>query len=146
MLSRKSEMGITNTYKSESYNRKLQSEAVIGNQKAVIESDIVVVSKKSKLLKLAHRKAVIGSEVVASIEIVDAVPNELQSGIVEAVGKELQSAAMRRVLEKEVRHSSISMAAARLELIPKSISVLVIGARGFVETHCSLALKKRGDG
>ncbi|KAI3679716.1 hypothetical protein L2E82_51049 [Cichorium intybus] len=66
-------MGITNNYKSESYN---------------------LVSKKSKLLKLAHRKAVIGSEVVASIGIVDAVPNALQSGIVEAVGKELQSAAM----------------------------------------------------
>ncbi|XP_027334432.1 UDP-glucuronate 4-epimerase 6 [Abrus precatorius] len=41
--------------------------------------------------------------------------------------------------EKQVRHSSTPRR-------PNGISVLVTGAAGFVGTHCSLALKKRGDG
>ncbi|KAJ9701093.1 hypothetical protein PVL29_006441 [Vitis rotundifolia] len=41
--------------------------------------------------------------------------------------------------EKQVRHSSTPRR-------PNGFSVLVTGAGGFVGTHCSLALKKRGDG
>lgn len=41
--------------------------------------------------------------------------------------------------EKKVRHSSTPRR-------PGGFSVLVTGAGGFVGTHCSLALKKRGDG
>lgn len=41
--------------------------------------------------------------------------------------------------EKQVRHSSTPRR-------PHGFSVLVTGAAGFVGTHCSLALKKRGDG
>ncbi|XP_008222861.1 PREDICTED: UDP-glucuronate 4-epimerase 6 [Prunus mume] len=41
--------------------------------------------------------------------------------------------------EKQVRHSSTPKR-------PNGMSVLVTGAAGFVGTHCSLALKKRGDG
>ncbi|KAK1389809.1 UDP-glucuronate 4-epimerase 6 [Heracleum sosnowskyi] len=41
--------------------------------------------------------------------------------------------------EKQVRHSSTPRR-------PNGFSVLVTGAAGFVGTHCSLALKKRGDG
>ncbi|KAL2530177.1 UDP-glucuronate 4-epimerase 6 [Forsythia ovata] len=41
--------------------------------------------------------------------------------------------------EKRVRHSSTPRR-------PNGFSVLVTGAAGFVGTHCSLALKKRGDG
>ncbi|CAI9117572.1 OLC1v1018977C1 [Oldenlandia corymbosa var. corymbosa] len=41
--------------------------------------------------------------------------------------------------EKQVRHSSTPRR-------PNGLSVLVTGAAGFVGTHCSLALKKRGDG
>ncbi|GKB30813.1 UDP-glucuronate 4-epimerase 6-like protein [Tanacetum coccineum] len=41
--------------------------------------------------------------------------------------------------EKEVRRSSTPRR-------PNGFSVLVTGAGGFVGTHCSLALKKRGDG
>ncbi|KAL4380289.1 hypothetical protein S245_011540 [Arachis hypogaea] len=41
--------------------------------------------------------------------------------------------------EKQVRHSSTPRR-------PNGMSVLVTGAAGFVGSHCSLALKKRGDG
>nr|XP_004247883.1 UDP-glucuronate 4-epimerase 6 [Solanum lycopersicum] len=41
--------------------------------------------------------------------------------------------------EKQVRHSSTPHR-------PNGLSVLVTGAAGFVGSHCSLALKKRGDG
>lgn len=41
--------------------------------------------------------------------------------------------------EKKVRHSSTPRR-------PNGFSVLVTGAAGFVGTHCSLALRKRGDG
>jgi UDP-glucuronate 4-epimerase len=41
--------------------------------------------------------------------------------------------------EKQVRHSSTPRR-------PNGMSVLVTGAGGFVGSHCSLALKKRGDG
>ncbi|KAK1381154.1 UDP-glucuronate 4-epimerase 6 [Heracleum sosnowskyi] len=41
--------------------------------------------------------------------------------------------------EKQVRHSSTPRRA-------NGFSILVTGAAGFVGTHCSLALKKRGDG
>lgn len=41
--------------------------------------------------------------------------------------------------EKQVRHSSTPRR-------PNGFSVLVTGAAGFVGSHCSLALKKRGDG
>ncbi|KAL3507281.1 hypothetical protein ACH5RR_032663 [Cinchona calisaya] len=41
--------------------------------------------------------------------------------------------------EKQVRHSSTPSRS-------NGLSVLVTGAAGFVGTHCSLALKKRGDG
>ncbi|KAJ9182480.1 hypothetical protein P3X46_006472 [Hevea brasiliensis] len=41
--------------------------------------------------------------------------------------------------EKQVRHSSTPRR-------PNGLSVLVTGAAGFVGSHCSLALKKRGDG
>ncbi|CAL0333091.1 unnamed protein product [Lupinus luteus] len=41
--------------------------------------------------------------------------------------------------EKQVLHSSTPRH-------PKGISVLLTGAAGFIGTHCSLALKKRGDG
>jgi len=41
--------------------------------------------------------------------------------------------------EKQVRHSATPHR-------PNGFSVLVTGAAGFVGTHCSLALKKRGDG
>ncbi|XP_002522810.3 UDP-glucuronate 4-epimerase 6 [Ricinus communis] len=41
--------------------------------------------------------------------------------------------------EKQVRHSSTPRR-------PSGLSVLVTGAAGFVGSHCSLALKKRGDG
>ncbi|PON55615.1 Nucleotide sugar epimerase [Parasponia andersonii] len=41
--------------------------------------------------------------------------------------------------EKQVRHSSTPRR-------PSGMSVLVTGAAGFVGSHCSLALKKRGDG
>ncbi|XP_058093358.1 UDP-glucuronate 4-epimerase 6 [Magnolia sinica] len=41
--------------------------------------------------------------------------------------------------EKQVRHSSTPRR-------PNGLTVLVTGAAGFVGTHCSLALKKRGDG
>ncbi|KAI9115113.1 hypothetical protein K1719_014126 [Acacia pycnantha] len=41
--------------------------------------------------------------------------------------------------EKQVRHSSSPRR-------PNGMSVLVTGAAGFVGSHCSLALKKRGDG
>lgn len=41
--------------------------------------------------------------------------------------------------EKQVRHSATPRR-------PSGFSVLVTGAAGFVGTHCSLALKKRGDG
>lgn len=41
--------------------------------------------------------------------------------------------------EKQVRHSSTPSR-------PNGFSVLVTGAAGFVGSHCSLALKKRGDG
>ncbi|CAA3007367.1 UDP-glucuronate 4-epimerase 6-like [Olea europaea var. sylvestris] len=41
--------------------------------------------------------------------------------------------------EKQVRHSATPSR-------PNGFSVLVTGAAGFVGTHCSLALKKRGDG
>ncbi|KAA8548371.1 hypothetical protein F0562_000055 [Nyssa sinensis] len=41
--------------------------------------------------------------------------------------------------EKQVRHSSTPRR-------PKGFSVLVTGAAGFIGTHCSFALKKRGDG
>ncbi|KAL6970957.1 UDP-glucuronate 4-epimerase 6 [Sarracenia purpurea var. burkii] len=41
--------------------------------------------------------------------------------------------------EKQVRHSSTPRR-------PNGFSVLVTGAAGFVGTHCSLSLKKRGDG
>ncbi|XP_059632126.1 UDP-glucuronate 4-epimerase 6 [Cornus florida] len=41
--------------------------------------------------------------------------------------------------EKQVRHSSTPRR-------PSGFSVLVTGAAGFVGTHCSIALKKRGDG
>ncbi|PHU24687.1 UDP-glucuronate 4-epimerase 6 [Capsicum chinense] len=41
--------------------------------------------------------------------------------------------------EKQVRHSSTPHH-------PNGLSVLVTGAAGFVGSHCSLALKKRGDG
>lgn len=41
--------------------------------------------------------------------------------------------------EKQVRHSSAPRR-------PNGMSVLVTGAAGFVGAHCSLALKKRGDG
>jgi UDP-glucuronate 4-epimerase len=41
--------------------------------------------------------------------------------------------------EKQVRHSSTPRR-------PNGMSVLVTGAGGFIGSHCSLALKKRGDG
>ncbi|XVF84575.1 hypothetical protein PTKIN_Ptkin17bG0048100 [Pterospermum kingtungense] len=41
--------------------------------------------------------------------------------------------------EKQVRHSSTPRR-------PNGFSVLVTGAAGFIGSHCSLALKKRGDG
>ncbi|GAB2210020.1 hypothetical protein Drorol1_Dr00015270 [Drosera rotundifolia] len=41
--------------------------------------------------------------------------------------------------EKQVRHSATPRR-------PNGFSILVTGAAGFVGTHCSLALKKRGDG
>ncbi|KAK4768645.1 hypothetical protein SAY87_003786 [Trapa incisa] len=41
--------------------------------------------------------------------------------------------------EKQVRHSSTARRA-------NGFSILVTGAAGFIGTHCSLALKKRGDG
>ncbi|KAH8483966.1 hypothetical protein H0E87_028402 [Populus deltoides] len=41
--------------------------------------------------------------------------------------------------EKQVRHSSTPKK-------PNGLSVLVTGAAGFVGSHCSIALKKRGDG
>lgn len=41
--------------------------------------------------------------------------------------------------EKQVRHSSTPHR-------PNGMSILVTGAAGFVGSHCSLALKKRGDG
>jgi UDP-glucuronate 4-epimerase len=41
--------------------------------------------------------------------------------------------------EKQIRHSSTPRR-------PNGLSVLVTGAAGFVGMHCSLALKKRGDG
>ncbi|KAM5569630.1 UDP-glucuronate 4-epimerase 6 [Rosa sericea] len=41
--------------------------------------------------------------------------------------------------EKQVRHSSTPKR-------PNGMSVLVTGAAGFIGSHCSLALKKRGDG
>lgn len=41
--------------------------------------------------------------------------------------------------EKQVRHSSTPRR-------PNGFSILVTGAAGFVGSHCSLALKKRGDG
>ncbi|XP_023514862.1 UDP-glucuronate 4-epimerase 6-like [Cucurbita pepo subsp. pepo] len=41
--------------------------------------------------------------------------------------------------EKQVRHSSTPRR-------PNGMSVLVTGAAGFVGSHCSMALKKRGDG
>ncbi|KAG4975473.1 hypothetical protein AAZX31_11G259600 [Glycine max] len=41
--------------------------------------------------------------------------------------------------EKQVRHSSTPRR-------PNGLTVLVTGAAGFVGSHCSLALKKRGDG
>ncbi|KAK4751263.1 hypothetical protein SAY87_004745 [Trapa incisa] len=43
------------------------------------------------------------------------------------------------VWEKQVRHSSTARRA-------NGLSILVTGAAGFIGTHCSLALKKRGEG